>query len=194
MLLFCKLDHQCICKCVNRMKKSKWIIDSAHSSVQFRITYLVIASIRGSFNTFNGFAEWGEHFKEASIQFNIDANSINTNVEERDKHLKSADFFDTVQYPTISFKSTSFKKIKGEKFRLEGHLTMHGHTKLVELQVEYNGKIIDPQGQEKISFEVTGKVSRWEFDMKYNSVLEANSLLIDEDIDISIQLLLNKEQ
>lgn len=71
---------------------------------------------------------------------------------------------------------------------------MHGHTKLVELQVEYNGKIIDPQGQEKISFEVTGKVSRWEFDMKYNSVLEANSLLIDEDIDISIQLLLNKEQ
>ncbi|AIM37318.1 YceI family protein [Sphingobacterium sp. SG20118] len=176
------------------MKKSKWIIDSTHSSVQFRITYLVIASIRGSFNTFDGFAEWGEHFENAAIQFNIDANSINTNVEERDKHLKSSDFFDTEHYPTIAFKSTHFTKIKNEKFRLEGYLTMHGHTKLVELKVEYNGKIIDQHGQEKISFEVTGKVSRWEFDMKYNSVLEANSLLIDEDIDISIHLLLSKQQ
>jgi polyisoprenoid-binding protein YceI len=175
------------------MKKSKWIIDSTHSSVQFRITYLVIASIRGSFNTFEGFAEWGEHFDNASIQFTIDANSINTNVHERDQHLKSADFFDTANFPIISFQSTSFKKIKDENFRLEGHLTMHGHTKLVELKVEYNGKIIDPHGQEKISFEVTGKVSRWEFDMKYNSVLEANSLLIDEDIDITINLLLNKQ-
>ncbi|UIR57576.1 YceI family protein [Sphingobacterium sp. SRCM116780] len=176
------------------MKKSKWIIDSSHSSVQFRITYLVIASIRGCFNAFHGFAEWDENFQNAAIEFNIDANSINTNVEERDKHLRSKDFFDTELYPTISFKSTSFKKIKNEKFRLEGHLTMHGHTKLVELMVEYNGKITDQQGCEKISFEVTGKVSRWEFDMKYNSVLEANSLLIDEDIDITINLLLGKEQ
>lgn len=71
---------------------------------------------------------------------------------------------------------------------------MHGHTKLVELKVDYNGQIVDQYGMERISFDVTGKVSRWEFDMKYNSVLEANSLLIDEDIDISIHLLLHKEQ
>lgn len=176
------------------MKKTKWLIDSAHSSVQFRITYLVIASIRGSFNTFHGFAEWNDNFENAAIEFTIDANSINTNVEERDKHLKSADFFDTELYPTISFRSTTFKKINDEIFSLEGLLTMHGHTKLVELKVNYNGQIVDQYGMERISFDVTGKVSRWEFDMKYNSVLEANSLLIDEDIDISIHLLLHKEQ
>ncbi|HWZ22670.1 MAG TPA: YceI family protein [Cytophagaceae bacterium] len=173
---------------------TKWAIDPTHSEVQFKVKHLVISTVTGTFNSFEGTVESEtEDFSDAKVKFSIDVNSIDTNQEQRDGHLKSADFFDTEKYPKISFTSTSFKKVKGEQYKLAGNLTVKDVTKAVELDAEYGGAATDFYGNNKAGFEVTGKINRKEFGLVWDGITEAGAIVVGEDIKLSINIQLAKQ-
>lgn len=162
-----------------------------HSEVQFKIKHLVISTVTGTFRQFGGGATT-EHddFDGAEVHFELDVNSIDTNQEMRDTHLKSAEFFEADTYPKIAFKSTSFRKIDDDEYALVGELTMKGVTKPVTLKAEYGGTAKDAYGNQKLGFEVTGKINRKEFGLTYNALTETGGLALGEDIKLiaNIQL------
>jgi polyisoprenoid-binding protein YceI len=167
--------------------KTKWGIDPTHTEVQFKVKHLVISTVTGTFNKFNGWAEAEEeNFNGADIQFSIEAGSIDTNQADRDAHLKSPDFFDAANHPTIEFKG----KLNGEK--LSGHLTMRGKTLPVTLKAELGGVAKDPWGNTKAGFEISGTVNRKEFGLNWNAVTEAGGVLVGEDVKILINAQLVK--
>ena len=166
--------------------KTKWTIDPMHSEINFKIRHLVISNVSGSFEKFSAEVETdGENFENASVHFSADVNSINTGTEQRDGHLKSADFFDVATYPAIDFVSSSFKKTGDETFKLNGNLTMRGVTKPVELDVEFGGIGKDGYGNIKAGFEVTGKISRKDFGLTWNMATEAGGLTLGDDVKLS---------
>ena len=173
---------------------NKWVIDPMHSEVQFKIKHLVISTVTGSFNKFEGGATvpQDDHYENAEIHFKIDVDSIDTNQDMRDQHLKGADFFDIEQYPHIEFQSTSFRKAKGDNYELTGNLTMHGVTKEVTLDAEYGGSGKDGYGNTKIGFEVSGKVNRKEFGLTYGALTETGGLALGEDVKLIANLQLAK--
>ena len=142
-----------------------WSIDKMHSRVGFSISHLMINDIEGDFKSFDGTITASKpDFSDAVITFTADVNSINTDVEPRDKHLKSADFFDAEKMPTLSFKSTSFKKVKGKDYKMTGDLTMHGVTKPVTMNVVLNGTTTNPMSKKEMAgFKITGVVKRSDF-------------------------------
>jgi len=130
-----------------------WVIDPTHSEVEFKVRHLVISTVTGHFRTFDGKALTnGDDFTDADIEFSIDVSSIDTNQQQRDTHLKSADFFDAENHPKITFKSTSFKSEGGDDWKLIGDLTIRGVTKQVELNVEFGGTATDFYGNLKAGF------------------------------------------
>jgi polyisoprenoid-binding protein YceI len=167
------------------MATTTWSIDPLHSEVLFKVKHLVISTVTGSFKTFSGtITSEDDSFENAKIQFNIDVKSIYTNQEQRDAHLRNADFFEADTYPEIKFQSTSFKKVDDENYKLTGDLTMKGVTKPVELNAEFGGSEKDQHGNTKYGFEVTGKINRKEFGMTYNALTEAGGLALGEDIKL----------
>ncbi len=173
------------------MATTKWVVDPMHSEIQFKVKHLVISTVTGTFRKFEGGATT-EHddFDNAEIHFSLDVDSVDTNQEMRDTHLKAADFFDAENFPKIAFKSTSFQKIDDEEYKLTGDLTMKGVTKSVTLKAEYGGTAKDNYGNQKLGFEVTGKVNRKEFGLTYNALTETGGLALGEDIKLiaNIQL------
>lgn len=160
-----------------------------HSEVQFKVKHLVISTVTGAFNSFQGGATTqGEGFDDAEIHFTLDVHSVDTNQEMRDQHLKGADFFDAETYPHITFQSTSFKKVKGDDYKLIGNLTMKGVTKPVELNAEFGGTAKDNYGNTKIGFEVTGVINRKEFGLTYNALTETGGLALGEDIKFAANI------
>ncbi|MFN8437208.1 MAG: YceI family protein [Cytophagales bacterium] len=169
----------------------KWLVDASHSEVQFKVKHLVISTVTGTFKEFEGALEAeSEDFDNAKVDFSIKANSISTNQNDRDNHLKSGDFFDAEKYPSLSFKNGILKKKSKEDYSLTGELTIKDVTKTVELNVEYGGVSKDPWGNTKAGFEVTGKINRTEFGLTWNATLETGGVLVGESIalDINIQL------
>ena len=125
--------------------KSTWVIDPAHSEIHFKVKHLVIATVTGSFDKFEGSLVTGsDDFSDAVIEFSADVNSINTNTPDRDAHLKSADFFDAASHPKLTFKSKEFKKTGATEFKLSGDITIRGTTKPLVLDVEFGGTMKDP--------------------------------------------------
>lgn len=174
------------------MAITNWAIDPTHSEVQFKVKYLVISTLTGSFNNFSGGATSPSgSFEDAEIHFSLDASSVNTHLAARDNHLRSADFFDTGKFPAISFQSTSFKKVKGDLYHLFGLLTIKGITKPVELDAEFGGLAKDLEGNTKAGFEVSGHISRWEFGLTFNPLTNAGGMVLGEEIKLvaSIQLI-----
>ncbi|HEY1010871.1 MAG TPA: YceI family protein [Daejeonella sp.] len=173
--------------------KTKWVLDPTHSEVLFKVKHLVISTVTGTFKVFNGsFETENEDFSNADIEFSLDANSIDTNQEQRDAHLRSADFFDAEKFPVISFKSTSFIK-KGDDYELTGDLTVKNVTKRVKLDVELGGVATDAYGNEKAGFEITGKISRKEFDLTWSAVTEAGAIVVGDEIKLNINLQFAKQ-
>lgn len=173
--------------------KTKWVLDPTHSEVLFKVKHLVISTVTGTFKVFNGsFETENEDFSNADIEFSLDANSIDTNQEQRDAHLRSADFFDAEKFPVISFKSTSFIK-KGDDYELTGDLTVKNVTKPVKLDVELGGVATDAYGNEKAGFEITGKISRKEFDLTWSAVTEAGAIVVGDEIKLNINLQFAKQ-
>jgi polyisoprenoid-binding protein YceI len=173
---------------------SKWSIDPMHSEVQFKVKHLVISTVSGFFKSFEGSVETdNENFEHAHIDFSIDINSIDTTQPARDEHLKSAEFFDAATYPHIKFKSTSFKKIGDDDYALTGNLTIKNVTKPVTLDVEFGGSAADFYGNTKAGFEITGKINRKEFGLTWDGVTEAGSVVVGEDIKLTINAQLIKQ-
>jgi polyisoprenoid-binding protein YceI len=173
---------------------TKWAIDPMHSEVQFKVKHLVISTVTGSFKNFEGTVETeGDDFSNAKINFSVDVSSINTNQEQRDGHLKSADFFDAEKYPHISFESTSVTKESDENYKLTGNLTIKGVTKPVTLEVEHGGIATDFYGNTKAGFEIEGKINRKEFGLTWDGVTEAGSIVVGEDIKLNINIQLAKQ-
>ena len=173
--------------------KTKWLIDPMHSEVHFKVKHLVISTVTGTFKSFDGSLEVeNEDFQGASIEFSLDVNSIDTNQEQRDVHLKSADFFDAEQFPKISFKSTSFEK-DGDDYELSGDLTVRNVTKAVKLNVEYGGTATDFYGNDKAGFEVSGKISRKEFGLTWDGITEAGAIVVGDDIKLQINVQFAKQ-
>lgn len=176
------------------MQAIKWIVDPTHSDVHFKVKHLVISTVTGSFNNFNGGATThGDDFTNAEIHFDLDVNSIDTNLQARDAHLKSADFFDAKNHPHINFQSTSFEKISEDRYHLFGRLTIKGITKPVELYAEFGGFAKDEHGHLKAGFEVSGTVSRWEFGLTYNPLTKTGGFVLGEDIKLIANIQLKQE-
>jgi polyisoprenoid-binding protein YceI len=177
------------------LTNTKWAIDPMHSEIQFKVKHLTISNITGSFKTFTGMVTTkSEDFENAEIQVSLDVNSMSTNQEMRDNHLKGAEFFDAEKYPQILFKSTSFKKTNGKDFILIGDLTIKGITKQVEVKAEFGGTTKDSQGNLKAGFEVTGKINRKDFGLKSNALTEAGGLVLSEEIKLTANIQVAKEK
>lgn len=174
---------------LNVNAQTKWVIDPVHSSVNFTIEHLVISEVEGKFKTYNGTILASKpDLTDAAIAFEVDVKSIDTDNEMRDKHLIGNDFFDADKYPKMSFKSTSFKKISGNKYVLNGNLTMHGVTKPIKFDVTYGGTAKDSYGNTKAGFKAKGTVNRYDYGLKYNSVTEAGGATLGKVVDIDLKL------
>jgi len=173
--------------------KTNWLIDPTLSEVHFKVKHLVISTVTGTFKSFKGSMESeNDDFQDAAIEFTLDVSSIDTNQEQRDGHLKSADFFDAEQFPKISFKSTSFKKV-GDDYELSGDLTLKNVSKSVKLNVEYGGRATDFYGNDKAGFEVSGKISRKEFGLTWDGITEAGAIVVGDDIKLQINVQFAKQ-
>ena len=177
------------------MANVKWAVDPTHSEVQFKVKHLMITTVTGYFNSFNTTAESeDEQFGGAhNIVFTADVNSISTNNEQRDTHLKSPDFFDAAQHDEIRFVGTKYEQVGGEKFKLHGDLTIRDMTKPVTVNVEFGGIVVDPYGQTKAGFTVEGKISRKEFGLTWNAVTEAGSVVVSDEIKLQAEIQLVKQ-
>ena len=174
---------------------TKWVLDPMHSEVQFKIKHLVISTVTGSFKTFAGSMESAgdDNFENAQVEFSLDVDSIDTNQEQRDGHLKSEEFFDAAKFPHIKFVSTSFVKEDDNKYKLTGNLTMKEVTKPVTLEAEYGGSAVDFYGNHKAGFEVTGKVNRKDFGLTWGAVTEAGSIVLGDDVKLIINVQFAKQ-
>ena len=175
--------------------QTKWNIDPSHSMVRFSVTHLMVSETNGQFKLFDGkITTSKEDFTDANIEFSIDVNSINTDDEKRDGHLKSADFFDVNNYPKMIFKSKSFKKTEGKNYKLSGDLTIKNVTKSMEFDVVYNGTANDPWGNTKAGFKLNGNINRMDFGLKWNVAIESGGVLVSETVKISCDVELGKEK
>lgn len=173
------------------MENINWVIDPAHSAVQFKVKHLMIATLTGRFDEITGTVEASDNFENAKFSFSANVNSINTNDEHRDTHLKSADFFEAEKFPKLSFTSTRFTKTANTKFELTGNLTIKDVTKPVVLSVEYGGMATDPWGNVKAGFELKGKINRKDFGLLWNDTIEAGGTMVSEEVALiaNIELL-----
>lgn len=167
------------------MATTKWVLDPAHSEIQFKIKHMMITNVTGGFNQFAAEIDAdNDDFTNARVNFSAETSSISTNNEQRDGHLKSPDFFDVENHPQITFTGTRFTKKDDENYVLEGDLTMHGVTKPVSLNVEYGGIQVDPWGNTKAGFELNGKINRKDFGLTWGAVTEAGGVLLGDDVKV----------
>jgi polyisoprenoid-binding protein YceI len=172
-----------------------WKIDPTHSEINFKVKHLVVSTVTGHFSKFDASIETNkEDFSDAKINFEADINSISTKNEQRDAHLKSADFFDAEKNPKMSFVSKSVKKISDHEMRVTGNLTIRGVTKEVTLDVIYNGTVAGFGGTEVAGFEVRGKVNRFDFGLQWNAITEAGGVVVSNEVKIEILAEFNKVQ
>ncbi|GAB3352509.1 YceI family protein [Arachidicoccus ginsenosidivorans] len=178
------------------MATQKWISDPTHSELQFKVKHLMISKITGSFTDFTVQAETqDDDFQSAQITAKVQLDSVVTGQADRDKHLKSGDFFDTEANPTMDFTSSKIVKTGDEDYELDGALTIKGVTKPVSLKLEYGGTAVDPWGNTKAAFSIDGKISRKDWGLTYNAPLEAGGVMISDEVKIlgEIQLIKSAE-
>lgn len=174
------------------MSNTKWIIDPTHSEVAFKVKHLVISTVTGYFRKFEGHVESStEDFTNASVSFQLEVDSIDTNQSDRDGHLKSADFFDAGNFPKISFVGKLARQ--GGNYQLLGDLTMKGITQSVILEVSYGGTVADPYGQTKAGFELEGKLNRKDFGLTWSAVTEAGSVVVSDQVRLQLSVQLVKQ-
>ena len=173
----------------------KWKIDPAHSEIQFKVKHLMITTVTGYFRTFDLEVETEtEDFNTAKrIEFTADIDSIDTNNQQRDTHLKSADFFDAENHRQLRFVGKKFES-NGDEAILDGDLTIRGVTKPLTVKIELGGTVVDPYGQHKAGFTVSGKISRKEFGLVWNAVTEAGQVVVSDEIRILAEIQLIRQQ
>ena len=171
-----------------------WKIDPAHSEIQFKVKHLMITTVTGYFRTFDlEVVTETEDFTTASrIEFTADIDSIDTNSQQRDTHLKSSDFFHAEEHAQLKFVGNKYEA-KGDNAELHGELTIRGVTKPLTVHVEFGGIVVDPYGQTKAGFTITGKISRKEYGLVWNAVTEAGQVVVSDDIRLLAEIQLVKQ-
>lgn len=163
-----------------------WTIDNVHSEIQFRARHMVVSTVTGKFDSFQSTVETqGDSLEGAVVNFTADTSSVNTGTEQRDNHLKSDDFFNAEKYPQLKFQSDSFKQVSGDNYELKGQLTIRDITRPITLEVEYGGVIKDPYGNQRSGFTITGKVSRKDFGLRWNNLLESGGAVVADEVKIN---------
>lgn len=169
--------------------KTLWKIDPTHSEVQFKVKHLVISTVTGSFNSYEGKIETdGNSFENAEAVFTAEIDSITTNNTDRDNHLKSDDFFNAQEYPQLRFESKNFEKTGEGQYKVTGDMTIRNITKAVTLNVVHGGTATDPYGQTKAGFEVTGSINRKEFGLSWGAVTEAGSVVVGDEVRLVLNV------
>ncbi|HMM12791.1 MAG TPA: YceI family protein [Bacteroidales bacterium] len=173
--------------------KTIWSIDPSHSEITFKVKHLMISNVKGEFRTFSGSVETlNNDFSNARATVEIDTASIFTNNDDRDNHLRSADFFDVANHPVIRFSSTAFIPSSDDEFELKGMLNMHGMEKEISLKAEFGGITKDPWGREKAGFSISGSINRKDWGLNWNAALEAGGVLVGEEVKILAEVQLVK--
>lgn len=176
------------------MATTTWVLDPSHSEINFKIKHLMISSVSGKFTDFSGSVETDEDdFNTATIEFSAAVNSINTHNEQRDTHLKAADFFDSENHPRLQFKSTQMERINDENYKLHGTLSIRGISKEISLDVEFGGTTIDPWGGTRAGFAISGKINRKDFGISFSMVSETGGVLLGEEVKLSAEVELVKQ-
>jgi len=171
------------------MALTKWVIDPSHSEIEFKVRHLMITNVTGSFKSFSSEVETdGDDFSTAKISFTADIDSISTGNEQRDGHLKTADFFETEKHPQVIFKAEGLKKKSDDEYEVEGDLTIRGVTKKVKLNVEPGGVVKDPWGQTKAGFSVKGKINRKDFGLNWSAVTEAGGVVVSDEVRLNAEV------
>jgi polyisoprenoid-binding protein YceI len=171
------------------MATIKWALDPTHSEILFKVKHLMISKVTGQFQKFDATVETeNEDLETAKIHFTADIDSISTNNEQRDAHLKNTDFFDAENHAQLSFDSQRLEKIDEENYRLHGTLTIRGTRKEEVFNVEFGGKIQDPWGNTRVGFTLTGKVNRKDYGVSFGMVNEAGGVLLGYEVDIHAQV------
>ena len=164
------------------LTKTKWAIDPTHSEVGFKVRHMMISTVKGHFDSFDAVVESEkDDFSDAQVSVAIETASVNTKNADRDGHLQSDDFFNSEKYPKMTFKSTKFDGSK-----LYGELSIRDVTKEVVLDVEHNGTAVDPYGQTKAGFEITGEINRKDFGLQWSAVTEAGNIVVSDTVKLTI--------
>jgi polyisoprenoid-binding protein YceI len=180
------------------MAVTKWVLDPTHSDIEFKVKHLMISTVKGQFNQFEGTVETeDEDFSTAKVHFSADIDSISTNNEQRDGHLKNTDFFDVENHPKLTFESEQLEKIDDGDYRLHGTITLRGVSKRITLNVEFSGVIQDPWGLRRAGASVTGKLNRTDFGVSFGAaVTETGGILLGDEVKIaaSVEFVKQAEQ
>ena len=169
---------------------STWDIDPQHSDVGFKVKHLMISNVKGHFDKYTGVVEINDKdITKSKVQVSIDTNSINTNVDKRDQHLRSADFFDVAKFPTMTFVSTQVATAGKDRLKVTGTLTLHGITKEVILDVEGpSAESKDPWGNIRKGATATTKINRKDFGLVWNAALETGGVVVGDEITITLEI------
>lgn len=164
-----------------------WTVDAAHTEVGFAVRHLMISTVRGRFGAVSGTVQFDPaHQRDSKVDITVDVTSIDTRQEMRDNHLRSADFFDAENHPTMRFVSKRIQGDLNDEFTVTGDLTIRGTTKEITLTVSNEGRGRDPWGNDRVGLHATGKINRGDFGLKWNQALEAGGVTVGEEVKISI--------
>jgi len=170
--------------------KEKWVIDPSHSEIEFKVKHLMVTNVKGSFKEFEAsIYTTNDNFMTAEIDCWINPASLDTGSADRDKHLKSPDFFDVENFKEINFQANTVENVDNDgSYELWGNLTIKGITKKIKLDVEFGGIVKDPWGNEKAGFSINGKINRKDWELNWNAALEAGGVLVSEEVRINCEI------
>jgi polyisoprenoid-binding protein YceI len=168
---------------------STWTIDPAHSAAEFAVKHLMISTVKGQFTEFEGMLQIDEGNPEnSSVVASIDVASVNTNQADRDAHLRSDDFFNAEKYPKMTFRSKSVRHVEGDLWKVSGDLTIRDVTREVVLDTRYEGRVVDPWGNERAAFTAETTISRKEFNVRWNQVIEAGGVAVGDSLRVTLNI------
>jgi polyisoprenoid-binding protein YceI len=163
-----------------------WEIDPVHSSVEFSVKHVGVATVKGRFNEFEGTLEIGA---DGAIAYGtVQVQSVDTRQPQRDDHLRSPDFFDVAEHPTIDFRSTAIRQTGEDELQIDGDITIHGVTRPITLDAELEGSGVDHQGNERVGLSARGEIKRSDFDMRFNAALGTGNLVVGDKVKILVEV------
>lgn len=168
---------------------STWTVDTAHSIVEFAVKHMMLTTVKGRFRDFSATLQIDEARPEnSSVTATIDVASIDTNVPDRDAHLRSDDFLNADKFRHITFRSTRVERVEGDRWRVAGDLTIRDVTNPVTLDVEFEGRITDPWGNDRAAFSAETSISRKQFNVRWNQALETGGVVVGDNVKISLHI------
>lgn len=170
------------------LAQATWNIDKTHSTVGFTVKHMLITDVEGNFKDYEVTAKTNAKNKLESISATIKTGSINTENEKRDQHLKSDDFFNSENFPEMTFVSSKIEAKKGNQFKIHGNLTIRGITKAVVLDATFNGEITDPWGNTRMGWNATTTINRFDYDLKWNTLMEAGGAVVSKDVKVILNV------